>query len=171
MQGFFDFFSSSTDVSADRADGMMLLEAYYNTAASFADFGYSSFADFLAWIERGSTVATDIGELVRMNNMSTTLDEAKSRLTDLASKSRGKATASEIVRAAGGTGDTVNWYAAAPAIAEDVAETAVETAGEVLSNVGTGVLGTLKLVKYLPYVAVGVGALYLYLQAKKKDLI
>jgi hypothetical protein len=112
---------------------------------------------------------TMVGNLVRINSASTTLSDAGKRLRELANSSKGQASVSQIIGAAGGRGDTINWGRAIP---EVTTQTAIDIAHETASiaqNVGTGVLDTLKLTKYLPIILLGAGAFYLY-QNKKKFL-
>lgn len=154
---FTDLFSSG-DASGDRDSGLSLLRAYFNTAKLFSSFGYPSFDAFITYAEsKVPNFATNVGELVRMNKYSTTESEAQNRLTDLANKSQGKASLSQIIGAAGGTGDTVNWTAVVPDVAVEVGQNVVTTGSEILQNVGTGVVSTLNLVKYLPWILGGVG--------------
>lgn len=168
---FSDFFSSSS--TSNRDLGIDLLRSYYDYARLNAGFNYSSFDDFISKAEaKVPDFATNIGELVNMNSASTTQGEARNRLIDLANKSQGTASLSQIVTAAGGTGDTVNWTQAIPEIAVETGTNLVTTTSDILQSVGEGSIATLKLFKYLPWIIGGAALLYVAFMAKShSDLI
>lgn len=162
----FDIFSSSSAAS-DTDVGNQVLQAYFLEASKFPEFG---FGDYDAWITSEQTKVSDIveliGQLVKGNYASTTVDQAASRVQQLANSSGGQATPSDIIAAAGGKGDTINWSAAIPEVG---AQTAKDTAAYVATtaqNIGQGVMATTSLVKYLPWI-LGIGAgLYIFTVAK-----
>lgn len=163
------WFSSS---SSDRELGLSLLRSYFNTSKAYSSFNYASFEDFLSWAEsRVENFATNVGELVRMNVYSTSESEAENRLKDLANKSKGLASLSQIIAAAGGSGSTVNWSAVLPDVAAETGQGVITQASEVLQSAGTGVLGTLNLIKYLPWFVVGGGLIYLAIIASKHSAV
>jgi hypothetical protein len=150
-------FSSKTPTSV----GESILRAYFDEAINFTAFGFS---DFDAWItyqkSRVPEVVELIGELVISNSASTTVAQAENRVRDLANQSGGSATKPQIVRAAGGSGDTVNWFELVPEVASQSVQDVVST----IQNVGEGVIGTVKLTKYLPWILLGAGALFIVTQ-------
>ena len=161
-----DIFSSSS-VLDDRANGLILMQAFYDKAQSF-QIPYASFDAYLTDAEKKvPEFAANLGELVRINSLSTDMTSAVTRMQDLAVKSKGLASLSAQVMAAGGTGDTVNWSELLPSVAGDVASTGLN----VLENVGHGVLGTLNLVKYLPWILGGAAILYFVISKKTEQVL
>ena len=108
-----------------------------------------------------------VGSLVKANVASISQDDAVNSVIALADKSRGQASLSQIVMAAGGHGDTINYWQAVPEVVEETAKDVVKETKEVLQDVGTGALATLKLTKYLPWILGVGGLLYLF----KSDLL
>lgn len=160
------WFDDDGDASSDQSNGTSILVMYFDEAKAYPDFHYSTpeemIAAFNAKLGGQDDVPTMLGNLVRINSASTTLSDAGKRLRDLANSSKGMATIPQIIGAAGGRGDTINWGRAIPEVASQTAvDLAKETAG-IAQNVGTGVLDTLKLTKYLPIILLGAGALFLY---------
>jgi hypothetical protein len=162
---FFDLFSSE---ESDASVGKRVLEGFFNEAANFSEFQFSS--DFEAWLTylkgKVSDIEELIGQLVKANYASTTIDQAIERVARLANTSSGLASIPDIVSAAGGRGDTVNWSAALPEIASE----SLSDAGAAIQNVGHGVLGTINMTKYLPFILLGAGALYIYVNSKALGL-
>jgi hypothetical protein len=102
-----------------------------------------------------------------MNSYSTSEGSAKSRLVDLARKSEGTASLSQIISAAGGAGDTINFYQAIPTITQETGAEFVQQGAQAFQNVGAGVLSGANLLKYLPWI-LGAGAvLYVYTVASR----
>lgn len=156
----FDWFSSEeSNVSV----GEQVLKSYYNEAIKFPEFGFSSYE---AWINSIKSKIPDyvelVGDLVIMNYASTSLEDSMDRAAQLANQSGGQASTQEIVMAAGGRGDTVNWSAGIPEITSGAAETLTDT----FENIGEGVLATGNMLKYLPWILGAAGALYVYTWAK-----
>lgn len=146
---------------ADEVVGQRLLSAYYNQAINFPEFPWTSFDLWLAHLNsKVPEFDKLVGELVKMNYASTTEAQAQDRLVELANQSAGEASPSQIVAVAGGKGDSINWSAAIPEIAS---ESAADVTA-VVQNVGKGVLGTLNMTKYLPWILLGAGALFIYTQ-------
>jgi hypothetical protein len=152
--------------SADdpQSTGKQILTQYFEVAKNFPAFGYT---DYDAWMTAQNVIIPDfeafVGGLVISNSASTTIGQAGSRLESLADQSGGTAKQWQIVSAAGkGVGDSVNWAAGIPAIAADTALDTLKYATTVAQNVGTGVMGTLSLVKYLPWI-LGIGAAVYFL--------
>lgn len=156
------------DESSDRELGIELLRTYYEAARIHPGMVHSSFDAFLSSSESIVPQYADlIGELVKSNKYSTSVSEAKNRLIDLATKSKGTAALQQIVQAAGGSGDTVNWTGIIPDLSKDVATEVMTEAGEFLQNTGTGVMSTLNLVRYLPWIVGGAAIIYLVIVASK----
>lgn len=159
---FSEFFSSST---TDRELGLSILRVYYDEAKYYSSFGYKSFDEFLSYAEsKVEGFATNVGELVRMNTYSTSESEAMSRVKDLAQKSQGLASLSQIIAASGGSGDTVNWSAVIP----DVVADSTQQAGQLVQSVGTGVSGSLEMLKYLPWIIGGLALVYVVIVASQQ---
>lgn len=162
---FFDSIFGGT--STPGGVGSQVLQGFYDQASTFEGFDYPSYEAWLAFlVSRVSDIVTLIGELVISNSASTSINDAISRVKQLAEDSGGQASIPEIVAAAGGTGNTINWSSGVPEIisatVKDTAALAVETA----QNVGLGVTSTLNLVKYLPWLLGGGAALYIFVLAK-----
>lgn len=158
----------SSDESTNRELGLSLLRSYFDTAKTYPSFTFSSFDQFLSNAEsKVENFATNVGELVKMNVYSTSESEARSRLSDLAKKSQGLASLSQIIAAAGGSGNTVNWSAVVPEVTAEASQGVLQAGSEFLQNTGAGVLSTLNLVKYLPWFVVGGGLIYLVIIASK----
>jgi hypothetical protein len=150
--------------SDDRTVGLRVLTAYYNEASQYpSTFPYTTFNDFLAWAELGSALATDIGTLIRQtsSNFTNSESQATASVVALADQSQGQASQGNIMQAAGGQSN-INWSSAAPVLALDIASATGTQALSVAQNVGTGALGTLNLLKYLPWIVLGYGALYVF---------
>jgi hypothetical protein len=147
--------------------GQKVLTAYYNEASNFSEFTYPSYEAWMAFlVSRVDDIVTVIGDLVIGNSASTTIGEAENRVASLANQSGGQATIQEIVSAAGGRGDTVNWFEGAQDVISQTAQDAAQLAMDTAQNVGEGVISTTKLVKYLPWILGGAGVLYIYFNAK-----
>lgn len=165
--GFWPF--SSDDSSDDQANGTSALTAYFDQAHIYPGFPFASPQEMIGKFESiEPNYAANIGELIRINSASETFSDAVQHLRELADSTQGRATTVYITQAAGGKGDTVNWMQAFPEIAVDSAKDLAHEVGEIAQNVGTGVLGTLKLAKYLPWFVVLGGGAYLYMKSKKK---
>lgn len=160
MSWFSSLFGSDTHEEV----GNQVLTAYYEAAFEFDIFRekYPSYGDFLTWAERATTLRKDIGELIENTKLTNSVSSAISRAQDLAFKSMGQAAQGDIIRAAGGTGDSINWTVFIPEVSADIAVGVGEEALDIAQNIGTGVTGTLKLTKYLPYIALGAGAFLLW---------
>lgn len=148
--------------------GREVLSAYYDEAVKFPEFGYPSYE---AWIEKlNSTIDPEfekfIGDLVLMNSAATSPSMSADATRFLANQSGGTASVPQIVKAAGGDPNVVNWSAALPEIAVETTQDVVHLAQEVAQNVGQGVIGTVKLAKYLPWILGGAAALYVFVIAK-----
>lgn len=156
----FDFFGGG---DSDKAVGEKILTAYFDEASKFPSFTHASLEAFLVWADSViPDFAAFVGQLVKSNYASTTIDEAANRLVDLASQTSGTARLQDIVSAAGGQGNTVNWVGGIPEIAAASGSQIVSA----VQNVGTGVLSTANLMKYLPWI-LGAGAgLYIFTLAK-----
>lgn len=165
LSGLFDIFSSGP---SDADVGNQVLSAYYNEAANFPEFsGYPTYEAWTTWLDsQVPDFVTFIGNLVNMNVASTTPGDAATRLAQLANSSGGQANISAITSTAGGSGNTVNYMAAIPEVAEQTAVGVVTTAANVAANVGGGVLDTLNLAKYLPWILGAAAGLYIYTMAK-----
>lgn len=158
----FDWFSSTP-----KSVGDDLLTAYFNEASKFPEFAYPSYDAWMAFLlSKVPDYVELIGELVLNNEASTSVDQARDRMVQLANESGGQASIPQIVQAAGGRGDTINWMSAVPEIASNTAIDLAETAGEIVQGVGTGILSTAKLAKYLPWILGGAAALYIAVVAK-----
>lgn len=157
----FDFFSSTV---SDKDAGTEVLKAYYDEASYFPEFTYGSYEAWLIWLNSMGIPNFDefVGELVKANSASTTIAQAASRVADLANKSGGQATTSQIVSAAGGKGDTINWSQAIPEIGYVTGSQLVESA----QNVGQGVLSTANLMRYMPWILGVGGTIYIIYLAK-----
>lgn len=154
------------DKESPRDLGLRVLEAYYNDARGYGQFQFSTFGEFLAWAERATTLATDIGELIQNNSSTISEGEAVDAVRTLAHRSQGTASQGQIMQAAGSGYVSMNWTSAAPELAAEVGEGVLETGKEYAMAVGEGVGGTIKLVKYLPWIILGGSALYVFVIAK-----
>lgn len=155
--GLFDLFSSTDSTSV----GLEILRAYYDEAKNYPEFTYKSFDEWLAAIRlKVSDIVTVIGDLVLQSSESTSVSQSKARVAYLANQSGGKATLPQIVSASGGTG-SVNISAAIPAVAKQSAKDVAKIA----QNVGTGVISSLNMLKYLPVILIGGGVLAIYFYA------
>lgn len=157
----FDWFSGEV---SDKAAGTQVLQAFYNEASQFPEFTYGTYDAWLVWLNSKGVPDFDafVGELVKSNVASTTIEQAASRVADLANKTGGLASNTQIVSAAGGKGDTINWSEAIP----DIAYQSGVDALSAVQNVGEGVLATLNVTKYLPWILGAGGAIYLIFLAK-----
>jgi hypothetical protein len=181
MGGLFDWLSPSA--SSDPANGDLILKAYYDQASTYPGFQYSDYATFQAYFEGVDPgFTTDLGALVRMNYASTTVGQAQDREIALATASQGTANISDIIAAAGGKGDTINWAVAIPVITAEsgataaaAVETAVTTAANVVTSAAEGAVSTANMLadilKYLPYVAVGGGVIFLWVLLKNRKTV
>lgn len=164
MNGILDWLTGG---GSDDSVGLEVLSAYFNEAVKYPEF---SFSDYDSWIAWATAQVPDfqnfVGSLVNMNSASTTADQAATRLTALANNSGGQATLPQIVSSAGGNGDSINWAVAIPSIATQTTADVAAYAATVAQNVGTGVMGTLSLVQYLPWILGGAAALYIFTIAK-----
>ena len=149
------------------ATGEKLLKAYFFEAQKFPEFTHPSFEAYVTFLKsRVPDIVETIGELVESNYRSTTVEQAETRMRILANQSGGKATIPQLVQTAGGSGDTINWWAAIPEVAQD---TAIQAGSELLESaqefkegagdVWEGGVGTLKVMKYLPWILGGVAVL------------
>ncbi len=144
--------------------GERVLREYFDEASNFSEFTHPSFEAWVSWLSARVPDFVDfIGELVNGNSASTSIDGAVERVRDLANTSAGQATIPQIVQSAGGSGDSVNWAAAIPEIASE----SVQDLGEAVQNVGSGVLSTANMMKFLPVILLGGAALYIYVKANK----
>ena len=161
MNGWFDnLFGGDTPSSV----GQKVLKAYFEEASKFPEFG---FWNFEAWISSLNSKVENfpefIGELVIANKASTSVEMAMDREAELANRTGGTATIAQITQTAGGRGDTINWAVAAPEIASE----SIQDVTNIAQNVGRGVIGSLNMVKFLPIILLGAGALYIYVSASK----
>lgn len=155
---FFDFFSDS-----DEEVGNEVLKAYYDEAYKFSDFNHATYEAWVNWLNsKVPGFVADTGALVKMNSASTSVEDSQDRMIYLANKSGGKANVAAITMAAGGNGSTVNWSAAIPDVASETAKDILA----VVQTVGDGSLATVKLLKYMPWILGGAGALYIVFLAK-----
>jgi hypothetical protein len=160
-----DIFTSSDSPAGDRDSGLRILRAYFDTSRNYPTFIFADFNSFISSLEQktGYDFPSHVGELVRMNYASTTESEAARRVSALADSTQGQASASQMIASAGGKGDTINLSAAIP-------EVASATGAELVSmtqDIGAGLTGTIKALKYLPWI-LGVGAvIYIVFIAKK----
>lgn len=153
--GLFDSWFQPSDSSV----GQQVLEAYYYEASKFNDFNFQSYDDWVNFLNsKVPEFPAMIGELVNMNVASTTVDGAVERAAQLANETSGQASVSQITQAAGGKGDTVNYMAAIPDVGLASGAQLVDT----FQNVGSGVLSTANMMKYLPWILGAAGAIYLY---------
>lgn len=161
--GWFDsIFGGDSNVDI----GKRLLTAYYNEASQFSSFQHPSYDAFVAYlVARDPTFVEGLGDLVLGNYHSTSVGQAEDRMISLANQSEGTGTIGQLVQAAGGNGSTVNWWAMVPEATGDTISDLAAISTNVAQNVGTGVLGTLNMVRYLPFILIGGGALYLYLNS------
>jgi len=158
--GLFDFFSTSSDKDV----GTKVLKAYFDEASQFSDFNYGTYDAWLVYLNSKGVPDFDvfIGELVNANKAAISPDDAAYAVANLANSSGGKATNTQIVSAAGGKGDTINWSEAVPEITS-------QSAADLLAatqNVGQGVLSTFKVAKYLPWILGAAGVIYIVMLAK-----
>lgn len=143
--------------------GLQVLQSYYDEAQGLSEFKYGSFDEFVNYLEsKVPGYVQNIGDLVVMNSASTTVDGAKSRVADLARQSHGAANVSAIVQAAGGTGDSINWYTAIPDIAVGTGKDLVAAAVKKAGSLTEGISGTFGLLKYMPVILLAGGALFLW---------
>jgi len=155
------WYNPFSDDSPDSV-GDSLLKAYFEEASAFAEFSFADYEAWLTWLKsRVPDLALLIGELVISNVASTSVDDSRERMISLANQSRGQATIPELVQAAGGRGDSVNWGAGLPEIAINTTTDVAALATEVAQNVGQGVISTMKLAKYLPWILGGSLVLYI----------
>ena len=153
---------------SDHDLGLKVVTAYATEALKYPEFKFSSVDEFITdATSKISDYLETVGSLVKANVASISQDDAVNSVIALADKSRGQASLSQIVMAAGGHGDTINYWQAVPEVAEETATDIVKETKEVLQDVGTGALATLKLTKYLPWVLGVGGLLYLF----KSDLL
>lgn len=158
--GIFDIFSSD---DSDSAVGKRVLQAYFDSAVSFPEFQFGDFDSWLTWLNsRVPSFDEVIGNLVKINYASTTEGQAQDRVALLANQTGGQANVSDITLAAGGKGDSVNWGAAIPEVGAQTVSDTIKYGTEVLQNTGTGVMSTLALVKYLPWILGGAAAIYIF---------
>ncbi len=148
--------------------GRDVLTGYYNEAINFPAFTHPSFDAWIAYLDSriNENFALFIGELVESVSASSTVSQARERLAQLANSSGGEATIPQLTATAGGRGDTVNWMQGVQDVTVDTVEDVAQLATDTLQNVGEGVLGTMKLVKYLPWILGGAAALYVFVLAK-----
>lgn len=159
----FDIFSSNSDADV----GNEVLQAYFYEAQKYPEFTYGSYE---AWLTYMDAIVPDfaafIGKLVNDNYASTTVDQAKDRVRQLANSSIGQAKIQNITAAAGGKGDQVNWAAGVPEIVGETAKDAAQYAVNTAQAVGQGVMSTTALLKYLPWILGAGAALYIVTVAK-----
>lgn len=158
---FFDFFGTASN----KDTGLDILHSFYDEAKNYVAFTYPDFDSWMSYLDsRVPNFAELIGELVLSNSASTTVDQAKSRLYQLANRSGGEASIPDITKTAGGSGDTINWLAAVP----EVTIESVEDVAELAQSVGQGVASTLNATKYLPWILGGAAVLYIAVMAGSK---
>jgi hypothetical protein len=174
VQAFGNWFGPDDDPSQDAANGLTLLTTYFTAASQFTNFPYPDIATFQSYCETlvpGFTA--NLGELVRLNSASTTLGQAEDRLTALATNNQGNwpsspagLNLSQMTGAAGGMGDSVNWQLAIPTVAAQTVAQVASGAVSAVSAVGSGILSAgstaIALIQYLPYIALGGAALYIF---------
>lgn len=155
--GLFDFFSSNSDKDV----GTKVLKAYFDEASNFSDFTYGTYDAWLTYVNSKGIPDFDVfvGELVNGNKASISADDAANAVADLANRSGGMATTTQIVSAAGGKGDTINWSQAVP-------EVAYETGSQIADAVGKSSAGALFLIRNWPWLLGGMGALYVIFLGK-----
>ncbi len=148
--------------------GEEILQAYYYEAVQFESFlqSFPSYEAFVEWGERATTLRFDMGELVQNTSLTNSKESAISRVQDLARKSFGQAKQGDIIRAAGGSGNEINWFVFVPAVSQDVAEGVLKEGLDIAQSIGTGVTSSLKMLKYLPFILVGAGALWIGFNSK-----
>jgi len=178
--GFWPFSDGEAgDVEAEREAGTEMLRAYYDEAKNFSDFKHSSFDSYLSSV---NSVIDDypqfIGNLVFINKYSTSVSDAKDRLRDLATKSKGSARLQDITQSASGGGQTTNWSALVPDLVTSVASEVVDRTTYTAVRVGDTLLDTVeavgegatlanKMLKYWPVIAIIVGGVILYFYLPK----
>lgn len=165
-----DPFSTTDPGAQDRESGLRMVRAYFDAARNYGDFLYTDFDSFITDLNRkqgGRDFAQDVGELVRMNYASTSESQSIGYLQFLANQSKGQATPSQMIQAAGGSGDNVNWTAGIPEIAVGTGQAAITQAAETLTTVGQGVISTLNMAKYLPWIVLGAGVIAIYFYVNK----
>lgn len=172
--GFFDWFSSSDssidDPAKDTERGQELLRAYYDAVKEFNDIfpTFESFMAKLKSVQGNAFVDEFLGMAVRFNKDHVSMDKAKELLETIAYETGGQIPANPQSVFA----KVINEYAADPSVVRvviqnfvpltwDVAQQAVATAVDVSQNVGSGVLDTARMLKFLPYILLGAGALYI----------
>lgn len=170
----FDIFSSKDDSSGDRAAGERILKAYYEKAILYpTNFKFSTFKAFVDSLEgKIPGYTASVGELVRINWRSTDESSAIKRVIDLADRSKGSAHLSQIISTAG-MGKDVRWVAGTSQIAAETIKDAAQKGVETLSSVGTGLISTVKLTRYLPII-IGAGvlvAVYAFSNSTSKKII
>mgnify|MGYP003347627316 CR=1 FL=1 len=112
----FGIWPFSSELSAHDL-GLKIATAYADRALNYPDFDFSSADEF---IEDAETKIPDyletIGSLVKANVASISQSDAVNNVIKLADASKGHASLSQVVMAAGGHGDTINLWQAVPEV-------------------------------------------------------
>lgn len=165
MNGLFDFFSSSSDSDTGRT----VLQAYFDEATKYPAFKFTDYDSWITWATTslgGQNFQDLVGNLVNINYAATSVSDSADRVANLANQSGGTANLQSIVSAAGGNGNTVNWGAAIPEVTVNTLSDTAAYLTTAAGDIGTGVMGTLSLTKYLPWILGGAAVLYIYTIAK-----
>jgi hypothetical protein len=151
---------------SDQKVGDDIMLAFFDEAVNYPGFQYS---DYTTWITATTgydpTFVSGLGQLVKSNYASTSVSGAIDRVRELAATSQGMAKPQQIIMTAGTSGG-VNWAAAIPEVGYETVKDVATQATEIAQDIGQGTLSTLKLVKYLPIILLGAGAIYLVVMAR-----
>ncbi len=160
---FLDWFSSE---KSDRETGIAILESYFDEASKFSSFPYGSLDAYVTAIESKIPGYADLlGQIQKANYASVSLDDSKELARELANASGGTAKPQDIMSKTTNSSG-INWSAAIPEVTSNTVSDVGDKLYEVAQDVSTGTFGTLKLLKYAPYIVLGGGALYLVFMAK-----
>lgn len=183
--GFFDWFSSSDasidDPAKDTERGQELLKAYYEAVSQFNDTfpTFESFMSKLKSVQGNAFVDEFLGMALRFNKDHIDMDKAKELLETIAYETGGQVPANPQSTFS----KVLNEYTANPSVLRvvienfvplslDIAQQTAQTAVDTAQNVGAGALGTLNMLKYLPYLLIGAGIIYIVSsQAGGKSLV
>lgn len=165
--------------SDDPANGLTLLTSYFNEATNYPDnFSYDNVQDFITAIstQLNEDFQSFVGQTYRLAQSAISLSQAQAQMVALADSTQGAANPSQITQAAGAIGaaaNQVNLSQAIPTVTGQTAETVATQAANVAANVGTavesvgqGVIASVNMLQYLPYILLGAGALVLYVWSK-----
>lgn len=138
----------------DRETAKEIMAGYFAVASSYPAFAYKglSLEEYIAKVDADyPEFFRRLGEIVRINDtMWIDEDDAIEKVQRLARESQGKANPDQIIQWSVDPDKDQSWY--------DPITGVVSSVGEGLSSAGT-------VIKYLPYIAVVAGGLYLYFQA------